>query len=506
MIDQIDLDIDLLDASHEAIELPPELAACINAHGLYSTQQFVLRLSPRIHELISSIPPGIYNSDDLGAETVQAYSTYIHETVHWWQHIGSSSGLMLSLAYPAQSHANVTHLRQLVDAIGPVKSIRKWVHDAQLENSSTAELVDLANTVVNNVFDLDFYKAIVVSPNREPELYQHRYYQAAGHSFHITYTHVVDLLAATVDHSFDFLPDVRKWEKEFIKLKEEEVTGYFWRSPVIMPPVGLHAIFEGQARFIQLQYLASSIAPHHTFEDFGRLGHFDGIYYEAFRVFLEMTGSVEPKKIVDPIVGLFLLVCDIALNPSVGFPRPIQNFERFFFDVHPGIRFAILCGAIHEKCPELLTAIRGYSKDEYLSVSKTLCEACGFDVPQSALEEVARWADKETGIIKLMSEYETFHFGLENQPARVLLSHHIAYSLDKLDRPEFFVWSGVWMAGSRCTEEIQSLFLRHLSLYGDKSDSDGVFPREIPGKDSKGLKGSFDTFFGNNMIYDLTRQ
>jgi hypothetical protein len=38
--------------------------------------------------------------DGIDSETIQAaLSTYLHETVHWWQHIGSTAGLVSSLAY-----------------------------------------------------------------------------------------------------------------------------------------------------------------------------------------------------------------------------------------------------------------------------------------------------------------------------------------------------------------------------------------------------------------------
>jgi hypothetical protein len=29
-------------------------------------------------------------------DVAQAFSTYLHETIHWWQHVGTSAGLMLT--------------------------------------------------------------------------------------------------------------------------------------------------------------------------------------------------------------------------------------------------------------------------------------------------------------------------------------------------------------------------------------------------------------------------
>src|SRR4051794_37938879 len=77
--------------------------ATVNAHGLYNTQQFVLRLSPAVHSKLASMPPGIMTNGEVGLDGAQAMSTYLHETVHWWQHIGSTYGFIFSLNYPVQA-------------------------------------------------------------------------------------------------------------------------------------------------------------------------------------------------------------------------------------------------------------------------------------------------------------------------------------------------------------------------------------------------------------------
>jgi aryl-alcohol dehydrogenase-like predicted oxidoreductase len=92
--------------------------------------QFVLRLSPEVHRKIDPLQPAIA-AGKVDFEGLRAYSTYVHETIHWWQHIGSTTGLMLSLSYPGQSHANHTHLRNLLTQIGPKKSIRQFVVGAE---------------------------------------------------------------------------------------------------------------------------------------------------------------------------------------------------------------------------------------------------------------------------------------------------------------------------------------------------------------------------------------
>lgn len=114
----------LLDTSRGDLLPQTQFNAILDAHGLYDGLRFVVRLSPRVHELISSLPNGPAFSNAVTFEQVQGFSTYLHETIHWWQHIGSTCGLMLSLSYPAQTHANLNHLRRFIEQVGPVKSIR----------------------------------------------------------------------------------------------------------------------------------------------------------------------------------------------------------------------------------------------------------------------------------------------------------------------------------------------------------------------------------------------
>ena len=97
MIDHLDLNPELLESEPLVPEVSPDFPAILNVRGLYSTTEFVLRLSPRIHQLIDAVPSGVYSTDDLDAEIIQAFSTYLHETIHWWQHIGSTSGLVRSI-------------------------------------------------------------------------------------------------------------------------------------------------------------------------------------------------------------------------------------------------------------------------------------------------------------------------------------------------------------------------------------------------------------------------
>ena len=95
-------------------EAPSSFSVCLNARGLYNSMQFVLRLSPVVHELVNEATSE--SNPRFDWESLQAYSTYIHETIHRWQHMGSTTGFVVSMCYPAQSHVNHERLTQLIAA------------------------------------------------------------------------------------------------------------------------------------------------------------------------------------------------------------------------------------------------------------------------------------------------------------------------------------------------------------------------------------------------------
>jgi hypothetical protein len=367
----LSLNHELLDSAETVLETPATFAACLNAHGLYNTLQFVLRLSPRVHELLDAVPPGMYPAGEIDGETIQAYSTYLHETVHWWQHMGSTTGLVISLCYPAQALANLTPLREVVKLTGLNKSLKQWAENAMIAGMpASARGLQQANSAVNNAMDVEYFKLFIMQPELARKIDAERYFESVGHSFHIAYRLAVDLIASTIDVDCKCIPDVNRWSPEFERLTSERREGFYYGSPIRVAPVGVRALFEGQARFIQLQYpcFGSQAA---SCEELREGGYFAGIYGDAFKAFLKLTGAEWPHDIDDPLVALFLLICDLAINPTGGFPCDIQNFETFILDTDPGIRFSFLCLAANNN-PEVLSAIKDYSREEYVAVAGVL--------------------------------------------------------------------------------------------------------------------------------------
>lgn len=479
-------------------------AAVLDAHGTYSTMQFVLRLSPRIHRILSSRPSGIYSSSEAGFEHAQAFSTLLHETVHWWQHIGSTYGFILSLTYPLQAHNNYAHLRRLVKEVGFKKDIRNLVN--QLDGPTGIDTVHgLANIIINNHFDFGAFRGLTYDVGSLKATVEHPMFENVGHAFQLTYGNCLLMLGGTIDPQHVVIPNPRGWSEEFRKLRESKEESFYFGSPVDLHPIGIREIFEGQACFSQLQYLAFASGDSLGWEDFRRMRMLHGVYEEAFKRFLELAELDWPPNVIHPTVGLFLLICDMTINPGSGFPFPVLHYPSFIADVDPATRFAFLARVARTECSEVLVAIQTYSREEYVEVTGKLAKALVLHPPIAVARECARWAETET-IARVMEEYRTFAYEPLNLPIRVLFSHFLAFMQDKVKVPEFFCWPGAWSAGEKVSEEGMALFNRHQALFVDKEDDDGVFPRLQPGRDEKHVQAMFDSFYGANVVYDLADQ
>jgi|SRR5690625_1623299 len=477
--------------------------ATLNAHGLYNTFQFVLRLSPAVHRKLASMPSGIVSSDRVDLAGMRAFSIYLHETVHWWQHIGSTYGLMMSMTYPAQAHANNVHLKGLVAQIGFKKSIRTLAETLPGDGADTPG--GLANIIVNNHFDMESFRALTVNPFSAEKLVRNPLFESVGHSYDIAYGNFIALMSSVSDRAFRIIPPPEAWCEPFRELREKKVEGYYYGSPVTLHPVGAHEIFEGQARMAQLQYLHFATGGQLDMKVAKDERMLNGVYGDAFYRFLELSELEEPSSIDHPTIALFLLICDIAINPGSGFPFPLVRYETFIHDINPGTRFVYLCTVARLKCPEVRDSIRHYSRKEYEEVSQTLCDAIVEESPLQIAKEFSQWI-KEPEFQPLMAEHESFRFQKSNLAARVLFSHFLDFTLDKGKRPEFFCWPGAWMAGDRASNDAMKLFERHSALFVDKEDDDGIFPRLVSGRIESDVQETFDYFYANNIIFDLTRQ
>ena len=472
--------------------------ATTRAHGLYDPLRFVVRLSPLIHQRLEGLTPGAHAR--LGKDDLRAYSVFLHETFHWWQHTGSTIGLISSLTYPSQTHANLKHLRQFLREYGPVKSIQGLL-TASKENEGLGTRSGNAHTILNNSYDFAIFRALLNHPDRMPTLIKHPYFSGELHTHVVSFTNVIAALSHSVDKSFSFVPNAPDWLDRYNELaarpREPERIG--------IPPVGLYEIFEGQARFNQSLFLTNGSGGSYSWDELRQQMSFGSPYKDAFEVFLKVVGLSWPDRVIDPTVGLFLLVCDLAINPVAGFPFGIPDFEKFVAHMSPGRRFLALCLAVKSIGPSNLSVV-DYSSAEYLAIATKLTDACGFEPVTASGDTIRTWVADSPSFQNLASRQSTFGFPDENHPVGFLLGHFAAFALDRRLRPEFFCWPGMFLAGPRATSDEAQLFEKHAPPFVDKENDDGITPRIKIGLSEGTVRDEFQKFYSANVLYDLVEQ
>jgi hypothetical protein len=468
--------------------------------GVYNPMQFVLRLREDVHHVLDTIEPGILIGRTLTPQQNLAFSTYFHETIHWWQHVGSNFGLISSLKYPAQAHINHNLLKSFLASIGPIKSVKKY---AYAENNADC------NRIINNWHDIEYAGQIAFDPKRLTTITESPYFDSWGHSYALMWTSTILTLETSIDPQLTFLSNVRLWEDGFRKLRDQKVQSFYFGSHNKIPPFGTKAIFEGQARIAQLQYLTrcQSVAP--TMSKFHSVGLLSGIYAEALEAFLDILDEDMPTYATDSLIGLFLLVCDAAINPTDGFPFDLTHFESFIIANDPGYRFILITQMIRDKFPALKKSIQRYSKEEYIEVGTILAESISCFSPYDSTSLIYDWIQTKEELGKLLEEERQYNYKKVNTPIRLFFSKFLRFQIDKFHYPEFFCWPGMNFSSvpgntvdlSTCYE----LFERHRALFiADPSGT--VLHSAIEGLDASLLDDNLNDFFSWNCVYDLVRQ
>lgn len=478
----------------------------LEALGSYNTLDFVVRLRPDLHGVLEAHGGELSMRQCDSWDAAQAFSTYLHETIHWWQHAGTSIGLMLSFLQPANAHLNRKRLEEVLAKHGPVKPLLHLAEKLRDDHNTQDESL---NVVLNNWHDLEFFQKLVINPVQlAASVADDPYFMSVGHSYRMAIGATSWLIGSTVDPNYEVLPHPLKWEAAMEKLRASQTEGFYPGSPVEVPPLGAKEIFEGQARFSQLQYLFGASGGRLSWDDIRGRGMLQGVYGRAFEIFLDLTAEEWPGTVDDPIVGLFLLICDITLCPSEGLFLPMTDPSALIRSTDPGWRFIFLCSRAKNEGSNFKRSIQTYSAEEYWNVSKRLSDLISSPSPKQLAEAVVRYADEHPAWTALAEEDRTFEYSQGNFPIRVLLGRFTRIQRDKLVAPQFFCWPGMCMTSFRQaidTQTVEALFSEHAALFLNRSDLD-VYPRAVPGKSEETLQRLLDEFYIWVSVYEMTRQ
>lgn len=468
-----------------------------SVRGSYSSMQFVIRLREDIRKQID----GDGDADaETSPEKYQAFSTYLHETIHWWQHIGSNFGFLLSTSYPSYATSSFGKLKSLIEKELVYKSLLKF-EKQNYEKTGKAEIGDL-NIIVNDYYDLENAKLFCLdNKNISDIIKDRRFFLSVGHSYMILWASSIQVFSEMFDKENRFLADMSKWIPEFQKLEKKRVEGFYPDSEYHISPLGIRAIYEGQAVFNQILYLKNIFKDNNIiFKDFIDNGMLHGIYLEAFDLFLQIINEERPVLVEDSLIGLFLLVCDIAINPNNGFPSDIYDYENFIVKNDPGIRFIKICQVINQKKGYFLNRCNELSKKTYVELSKILNKKIGCKCSYSTIKEVLNWENHES-IIQLMKEEEKHDYDKANMPFRLFLAKYIKFQMDKHENPQFLCWIGYHIPNAKSTK-VMELFEKHSALFIDSEDGE-IKPILKKGIDNETLYNTFNSFYQNTILYEL---
>lgn len=487
-------------AHHDGWQLPSHIG---DARGLYNPMQFVVRLHDSLHAELAEVPVGV-GMRTVTSQQALALSTYFHEKIHWWQHVGSTLGLFLSLAYPAQAHVNYKRLKTILRDVGAVKSLL----DLDITNARRLkkESRQILNIILNNWHDIEFCRLMAIAPDRASEVIAHPYFDSIGHSYEITWGNVILLIREALDPEHGFVRGPEDWEEPFRELRENGVEDYYYgSSPLRLSSVGARLIFEGQARLSQIQslYFASPGSNWDLFDSLGMLGE---DYTTAFLTFLKILNLPWPSSPGSSEVALFLAICDAAMNPTEGFPFPISDFERFRANLDPGLRFASLCQAAAE-LKGLASIVSNFSRDEYQEITESLSRKLGWRSPLEVSATVCDWAQYPS-FQALESENATFAFANRDLPVRVFVGRYLEFQKDKLQFPELLVWPGAFTGGREPAlpmNTIIDVFARQEPLFVDVAGGE-VRPTLLVGREYDAIYQMFNTFHAYSASYQLVRQ
>jgi len=428
-----------------------------------------------------------------------AYASYFHEVIHWWQHIGTTLGFLTGLCVPLQAHTNLTELKELIQTkYGLVKPLRDKV------SSGPSDI----NTVVNNWMDMEFSYALLNYPRwMHSRIRREPFFESHGHGLSILFGSAIENLAHLFDPTYKSLPCPDIWYDKFKQLKEKRELMFFSDSPTQLPPFGMHAITEAQARFqeIQWRYLAAETKP--TWDDFKEEGLLGADYTEAFEAFLTITESDYPKDPLSNIVNMFHLICDVALNSSPGYPNDIVDYSRFIDNVSPGVRF-IQAANVVRRNPNLLSLLECPDKESYKLVTNAICGILGWDTPYRVASCVLETAERMPGLKEFQREIANWEYKHGNMPLRYIYGRHISLMRDKALFPEYFCWPAIHFSsfGSLELHDAFTLFEKHMPPFVVHSIPGTVKSNMPDCSDPKKQNDIVCSYFVLQVIYDIVRQ
>lgn len=421
--------------------------------GLVDPMTFVLRVKPEIDSLIRDDQPLF--AFDWTPDQQRAAGVLIHEIVHWWQLSGSTLGLLHASCINVQSNILTSLLADWVGHFEPRKSVFLAFRDAMARNAH--QEMSLLYNVVGRWMDLEFWSALADQRSAAYRVADKPFFKSSGESLlRAAFYSLHQLLSLGGDrlHRAQWFNDWLDRAEELANEGAEDFSG-----PGILAglSVGGREILEGQARMIEAQFLHHVSLGRYDFRALEGMGYFDGTYGHALREFTRITGISWPTGSLDPAAGLFLLACDLAINPPVPYPFEMSDIRGMVRHCHPGVRFLEVCRTIARSRSEWLGRF-SYSYETHCEFTAAL-EPSPYH--HSMAETAAACVDFWTRLSDLhyvIGDDIDAALQLPSTPLKFLLRKHVFLMREKQRVPHLLCWYGALFT-EVMTQELG--FMRH---------------------------------------------
>ncbi len=471
--------------------------------GRFEPLNAVIFLAADVATELRRIDPGTLTSvEEPGSPTLARFPTFLHEIIHWWQHAATTSGLIQGLSVAAQSISTARYLNDVGDGFAKPLLVA-LPDDAPVDHP--------AFLACHRWTECELGSGLLANPKRSARFVHTypRYFRSVGASVLLLYTNVMQSVAASVDPEHAAFPTIDPW-LEALQTFERDDALCFSRGEFIELPLGMSDVQEGQARVSELQFRHLTVDADEWTVARER-GLLDDVYGTAFHVFLERTDTTFPEHPTDAATNLFLLLCDIALNPSAGYPDPIDSQGALVIDVHPGVRFLRLCAAAAEQ-REVFDFVRSCSFTAYTRASELLCDALGWKTPIEIAESAMRLIDGSPLAFDLGNADRPYADAPRDVPVHFTLARHRELMEWKHQVPHFFCWPGRFLTVDPTAEDdgTTGALMELLSVTSAPfvaSDLDaGVDAIDMPGVSPEVLDRFVKDYFATLALYDLSRQ
>jgi hypothetical protein len=471
--------------------------------GDFDPLNSVVRLDDKVSQMLDArAAPNRNEVVPAGSPELRAFSTYLHETIHWWQHISTTAGFVHALSTASQASATIAYLSQA----GP--AFPKPLTSVDLDSLSVNHPIRLA---VARWTEIEYGVSSLSVPRRFNILLQQgagsSFYESLGHTLLLFQISTVAALARSFDPGYAGLPDATRWIPFYDEFVRSQNT-FFVPNQLIDLPLGMHHIMEGQARMSELQFRSLTVNSMSISEAMN-LNWLVGDYGVAFEQFLRYAELTQPDDFDDPVVSMFLLLCDIALNPSSGYPEPINPRRDFVRDFHPGIRFLRLCQQI-KRDKSLIKSVNRLSYDAYIKISQRLCERLDWLDPVAVGEKCLDAGQRMSGYQTLEEQAERCDFGIEDVPLRFYMSRHLEFLDLRTQCPHFYCWPGRYLAFTEKESDTAPYFNEMLTWsmppFVTSSATSGVQATNIARGNEEARSKFTGHYFATQVCYDMIRQ